>query len=52
MGAARPYGGAFHGWTYEPVNETDRAAREILARLGVEVPEAKPKRKPRAKTSL
>jgi uncharacterized protein len=50
MGAARPYGGAFHGWTYEPVNETDRAAREILARLGVEIPEApaKPKRKPRA----
>ncbi|WP_066680890.1 mitochondrial fission ELM1 family protein [Caulobacter sp. CCH9-E1] len=51
MGAARPYGGAFHGWTYEPVNETDRAAREILARLGVEISEAeapKPKRKPRA----
>lgn len=48
MGAARPYGGAFHGWTYEPVNETDRAAREVLARLGVESTEAKPKRKPRA----
>jgi len=55
MGAARPYGGAFHGWTYEPVNETDRAAREVLARLGVEVASeapaeapAKPKRKPRA----
>jgi hypothetical protein len=27
-GAARPYGGAFHGWTYEPVDETGRAARE------------------------
>ena len=40
QGAARPYGGAFHGWTYEPVNETDRAAREVLARIGVEVPEA------------
>lgn len=39
-GAARPYGGAFHGWTYEPVNETDRAAREVLARIGVEVPQA------------
>lgn len=39
QGAARPYGGAFHGWTYEPVNETDRAAREVLARIGVEVPE-------------
>lgn len=53
MGAARPYGGAFHGWTYEPVNETDRAAREILARMEVEVPTAaeplpRPKRKPRA----
>ena len=40
QGAARPYGGAFHGWTYEPVNETDRAAREVLARIGVEVPQA------------
>ncbi|WP_272941059.1 ELM1/GtrOC1 family putative glycosyltransferase [Caulobacter vibrioides] len=39
QGAARPYGGAFHGWTYEPVNETDRAAREVLARIGVEVAE-------------
>ncbi|NQE64683.1 DUF1022 domain-containing protein [Caulobacter sp. RHG1] len=60
MGAARPYGGAFHGWTYDPVDETDRAAREVLARIGVEIPapvvepveieEApKPKRKPRVK---
>lgn len=64
QGAARPYGGAFHGWTYEPVNETDRAAREVLARIGVEIPEPvveapvaeaevieapKSKRKPRAK---
>lgn len=59
QGAARPYGGAFHGWTYEPVNETDRAAREVLARIGVEIPEPvvetpveeapKPRRKPRAK---
>jgi mitochondrial fission protein ELM1 len=32
FGAARPFGGAFHGWTYEPLNETDRAATEILAR--------------------
>lgn len=63
QGAARPYGGAFHGWTYAPVNETDRAAREVLKRIGVEIPEAeaapaallevleapaKPKRKPRA----
>lgn len=58
QGAARPYGGAFHGWSYEPVNETDRAAREVLGRIGVEVPEPvveaveeppKPKRKPRAR---
>lgn len=60
LGAARPYGGAFHGWSYDPVNETDRAAREVLARIGVEIPEPavkapgieeapKPKRKPRAK---
>ena len=59
MGAARPYGGAFHGWTYAPVDETDRAAREVLARIGVEIPTVaevvaieeapKPKRKPRAK---
>jgi hypothetical protein len=61
QGAARPYGGAFHGWTYAPVNETDRAAREVLNRIGVEIPEPaveapavedapKPNRKPRAKT--
>ena len=60
QGAARPYGGAFHGWTYSPVNETERAAREVLARIGVEIPEPvveaqvaeaapKPKRKPRSK---
>ncbi|WP_236634300.1 mitochondrial fission ELM1 family protein [Caulobacter sp. X] len=52
MGAARPYGGAFHGWTYAPVNETDRAAREVLARLGLEISEGKPKRKQRVKTPL
>jgi hypothetical protein len=61
QGAARPYGGAFHGWSYEPVNETERAAREVLARIGVEVaepvaepakdpaPTAKAKVKPRPK---
>jgi len=32
-GAARPFGGAFHGWTYEPLAETDRAAAEVLARM-------------------
>ena len=34
MGAARPYGGAFHGWTYQPVDETGRAAAEVVARMG------------------
>ncbi len=34
QGAARPYGGAFHGWTYDPVDETGRAAREVLTRMG------------------
>ena len=52
MGAARPYGGAFHGWTYAPVNETDRAAREVLARLGLEISEGKPKRKRVSKNPL
>ncbi len=33
LGAARPYGGALHGWTYEPLAETDRAADEVLRRL-------------------
>lgn len=32
-GAARPFGGAFHGWSYEPLAETDRAAAEVLARM-------------------
>ena len=32
-GAARPFGGAFHSWSYEPLAETDRAAAEILARM-------------------
>ena len=61
MGAARPSGGAFHGWTYAPVNETDRAARAVLDMIGVEIPDPvaeapvvveeppKPKRRPRAK---
>jgi mitochondrial fission protein ELM1 len=33
QGAARPYGGAFHGWTYDPVDETGRAATEVVARM-------------------
>lgn len=58
MGAARPYGGAFHGWTYDPVDETDRAAREVLTRIGIAFPKTpaveaapKPKRKARANKS-
>ncbi len=42
QGAARPYGGAFHGWTYEPVDETGRAAREVLARMSGQVLEETP----------
>jgi mitochondrial fission protein ELM1 len=32
-GAARPFGGAFYRWTYEPLRETDRAAQEIVRRM-------------------
>jgi mitochondrial fission protein ELM1 len=32
-GAARPFGAAFHRWTYEPLRETERAAAEIVRRL-------------------
>ncbi|MDP1988725.1 ELM1/GtrOC1 family putative glycosyltransferase, partial [Phenylobacterium sp.] len=32
LGAARPFGGAFHSWTYPPLAETDRAASEVLRR--------------------
>lgn len=35
-GAARPFGGAFHGWTYEPLRETDRLASEVLARMAAD----------------
>ena len=37
QGAARPYGGAFHGWAYEPVDETGRAAAEVVARMEARV---------------
>jgi hypothetical protein len=33
LGAARPYGAALHGWTYEPLVETDRAADEVVRLL-------------------
>ena len=32
LGATRPFGGAFHSWTYPPLAETDRAAGEVLRR--------------------
>jgi len=31
-GAARPFGGGFHRWTYAPLQETERAAKEIWRR--------------------
>jgi mitochondrial fission protein ELM1 len=30
-GAARPFDGSLAPWTYEPLNETERAARAVLA---------------------
>ncbi|WP_343054864.1 mitochondrial fission ELM1 family protein [Brevundimonas basaltis] len=33
-GAARLFDGTLTPWTYEPLNETDRAARVVLERLG------------------
>jgi mitochondrial fission protein ELM1 len=36
-GAARPFGDAFHGWTYEPLRETDRLAGEILGRMDARI---------------
>lgn len=33
-GAARPFDGTLDGWTYEPLNETERAARAVLERMG------------------
>lgn len=34
-GAARPFDGALERWSYEPLAETDRAARMILEKLGL-----------------
>jgi mitochondrial fission protein ELM1 len=42
LGAARPYGGAFHGWTYTPVDETGRAAAEVIARMDADRAKAAP----------
>jgi mitochondrial fission protein ELM1 len=33
LGAARPYAGALHGWSYAPLDETGRAADEVVRRL-------------------
>ena len=33
-GAARPFDGTLNGWSYEPLNETERAARAVLERMG------------------
>jgi mitochondrial fission protein ELM1 len=33
-GAARPFDGTLGGWAYEPLNETERAARVVLERMG------------------
>ncbi len=32
-GAARPFDGSLNAWSYAPLAETDRAAREVLARM-------------------
>jgi mitochondrial fission protein ELM1 len=33
-GASRPFEGRLERWTYEPLRETDRAAAEVLRRMG------------------
>lgn len=33
-GASRPFEGTLDGWSYEPLNETERAARAVVERLG------------------
>lgn len=34
-GAARPFAGSLDSWTYDPLDETRRAAREVLERMQV-----------------
>jgi len=36
-GAARPFDGTLEGWSYESLNETERAARAVLERLAASV---------------
>ena len=43
-GVARPFGGAFHRWNYEPLRETERAAEEIVRRLEARVQRPEPSR--------
>ena len=37
LGAARPFNGELDSWAYAPLNETERAAREILRRMAARV---------------
>ena len=32
-GIARPFKGGLEGWSYEPLNETERAATTVLERM-------------------
>ncbi len=41
-GIARPFAGRLETWTYAPLNETDRAAREVLARMRARAQADKP----------
>ncbi len=41
-GAARPFGGSFYRWTYEPLSETERAAAEVMRRMGMREKTATP----------
>ncbi|MDP1631819.1 MAG: mitochondrial fission ELM1 family protein [Caulobacter sp.] len=39
LGATRPFAGVLETWTYKPLTETDRAAKEILARMDARNPD-------------
>jgi mitochondrial fission protein ELM1 len=34
-GVTRPFTGRIESWTYPPLDETDRAAREVLRRFAI-----------------
>ena len=38
IGAARPFGGTLHKWKYPALNETDRAADEVLRLMAERTP--------------